>query len=114
MILMHGLFDLVDGVTEAEFDQAYDAFSEHLIGSGLMVSSRFMHHQDHDGYNSNPPKTQHYVTAEFVDMQQAQDCWDAIEEYQEPLHELHLAVNEKIHNYRFFLTRDFEPTEDAG
>jgi len=46
------------------------------------------------------------VSVEFSDMEQAQQCWDIIEENSEPLLSLHTDVFSKIQNYSFFLSRD--------
>jgi len=106
MILMHGLFDLKDGVEEGEFCQDFELFSNHLRDVRLVVGGRFMRHQAHDGYNAREPSTEYYVSVEFVDMDQAEACWDYVEKNDEPLKTLHGAVFSKIRNSAFFLSSD--------
>ena len=53
MIIMQGLFHL---------------FSEHLKDLDMVVSWRFMRHQEHEGYNAREPSTQYYVSVEFADV----------------------------------------------
>ncbi len=106
MILMHGLFDLNEGVEEGAFRESFELFSKHLNTIEMVVSWRCMRHQEHDGFNSNQPDTRYYVSMEFLDMGQAQQCWDRIEDDSEPLHSLHTDVFSKIQNYRFFLASD--------
>jgi hypothetical protein len=106
MIIMHGLFDLKDGEQEEEFRQSFDQFSEYLIDLRMVVSGRFMRHQEHDGYNARAPLTQYYVSVEFADMHQAEECWALIEAAAEPLKSLHNAVFSTIENTVFFLSTD--------
>lgn len=106
MVIMHGLFDLIDGEQEEKFRQSFDQFSEHLIGHRIMTSGRFMRHQKHDGYNARAPSTQYYVSVEFADMHQAEECWALIEAADEPLKSLHNAVFSTIENTVFFLSTD--------
>ena len=106
MIVMHGFFDLKDGVNEGEFQRSFELFSAHLKELGMLVSWRFMQHQEHQGYNADPPTTRFYVLNEFTDMQQAEQCWDYVEKNDEPLKSLHSAVFSKIRNSSFFLASD--------
>ncbi len=103
---MHGLFDLNEGVDESDFRRVFDLFSEYLKSIDMVVCWRFMRHQEHDGYNSGEPATKYYVSMEFSDMNQAEQCWDIIEDNSEPLHSLHTDVFSKIQDYRFFLSTD--------
>ena len=103
---MHGLFDLKDDVSEAEFRQSYELFSEHLIEISMVLSCRFMRHQAHDGYNADPPSTQYYVSVEFQDLDYAERCWSYIQEKKEPMKSIHTSVFSKIQNSRFFLSSD--------
>ena len=106
MILMHGMFDLKDNVKEGEFRHSFDLFSEHLNAIEMTRTCRFMRHQAHDGYNARPPSTKYYVAVEFLDIAKAEQCWDYIQENNEPIKSLHTAVFSKIQNSRFFLTSD--------
>ena len=110
MILMHGMFDLKDEIQEEEFRQSFDLFSEHLIATEMALSCRFMRHQAHDGYNARPPSTKYYVAIEFVDMDYAEQCWNCIQEDNEPVKSLHTAVFSKIQDSRFFLSSDIQGT----
>jgi hypothetical protein len=104
MIVMHGLFDMMDNVGEVQFQESFDQFSERLKANSMVLNCRFMRHQDHDGYNAEPPPTKYYVSVEFSDMDAAEQCWDYIQENKEPIKSLHTAVFSKIQNSRFFLT----------
>ena len=106
MIVMHGLFDLKDGVKEEEFRQSFALFSEHLKDIRMVIDWRFMRHQAHEGYNAHPPSTDYYVSIEFSDMEHAERCWAYIEEKDEPLKSLHGAVFSKVQNTSFFLSSD--------
>lgn len=106
MIIMHGLFDLKDGVKEGEFRQSFEQFSDHLKDSRMVVSWRIMRHQAHHGYNARPPLTHYYVSIEFTEMDQAERCWGYVQENDEPLKSLHDAVFSKVHNTTFFLSSD--------
>jgi len=103
---MHGLFDLADGVEEDAFRESFVRLSEHLQGIDMLLNWRFMRHQAHDGYNANEPSTQHYVSIEFANMDQAERCWSCIQEHGEPLGSLHQAVFSKVQNTTFFLSSD--------
>ena len=106
MITMHGLFDLQADIDAMDFADAFAKFAAHLQERNLINDSRCMRHQPHDGYNSNHPETNYYVSMDFDSMAKAQECWDVIEEQSEPLNGLHVAVLGKIQDYRFFLTTD--------
>ena len=105
-IIMHGLFDLKDDVEEAAFRQAFELFAEHLKDNRMVISSRFMRHQAHDGYNAREPLTEYYVSIEFEDMGQAEACWAYVQANDEPLKSLHSAVFSKVCNSSFFLSSD--------
>ena len=106
MILMHGLFDLNDGVDETDLRQCFERFSEHLKENSLVIGGRFMQHQAHDGFNAREPSTKYYVSIEFKDMDHAERCWAYIEDKNEPLKSLHNAVFSKVRNTVFFLSSD--------
>jgi hypothetical protein len=104
MVVMHGLFDLQNGVEEHQFKRSFEAFSDALRDLELIVESRFMRHQEHDGYNADAPRTKYYVNVDFTDMVQAERCWTWIEDKSEPVQTLHQAVFSKVDNASFFLT----------
>ncbi len=106
MIIMHGLFDLKEGRAEGDFRRAFDLFSEHLKNLDMVVSWRFMRHQEHEGYNAREPSTQYYVSVEFADMHRAEQSWAYIEKNDEPMKSLHDAVLSKIQDTVFFLSAD--------
>ena len=106
MIIMHGLFDLMENVNEGQFRRSFEPFSDHLTANSMVLNCRFMRHQDHEGYNADPPATKYYVSMEFSDMDCAERCWDYIQENKEPIKSLHTAVFSKVQNSSFFLTSD--------
>lgn len=106
MIVMHGLFDIKDGIDEAAFHAAFAAFGEHLKERGLATSWRMMRRQEHAGYDNGPPQTRYYLSVEFEDTGQSGRCWSYVEEDAEPLRSLHRNMNSKVHNARFFLCSD--------
>ncbi len=103
---MHGMFDLADDVDEGVFRESFVSLSEHLQSSGMLHNWRCMRHQPHDGYNANQPLTSHYISIEFLDMDQAERCWHCIEGNVEPLKSLHQAVFSRVRNTSFFLSAD--------
>lgn len=106
MIIMHGMFDLADDVEEGAFHDSFVSLSEYLQGAGMCLSARCMRHQPHDGYNANGPLTKYYISIKFLDMDQAEQCWDYIEDNREPMKSLHQAVFSKVQNTAFFLSTD--------
>jgi hypothetical protein len=106
MIIMHGLFDLADEVEEGAFHHSFQALSKHLQNAGMIIGGRCMRHQPHDGYNANGPPTQHYVSIEFTDLEQAERCWSYIGDPEKPVADIHRAVLGKVQNTSFFLTSD--------
>lgn len=108
MFIMHGLFDLRDGIGKQEFREAFDAFGAHLRSVGVAEAWRYMERAPHAGYDAGPPKTEFYVAVEFADRQQAECCWDYVERDELPIQSIHRAVNSKVTNASFFLMRDVE------
>lgn len=108
MIKMHGFFDLKEGQAESEFAIAYDKFASHLIEQKLIVSSRSMRRRPDSNYDSSPPETKYYISMDFVDMAQAQACWDYIEDSAKASAMLHRHVYARIKDYAFFLSEDLE------
>ncbi len=106
MVVLHSLFDLVESSSVAEFQYAIDAFAQHLKEKELLVSSRFMCHEAHDGYNADGPPTSYYLSMEFADMAQADACWAYVESDVETIKTLHDAVKYSVRNSSFFLYRD--------
>lgn len=106
MIVMHSLFDLVESCSVTEFQHSVNALARHLKEKDLLVSSRFMHHEPHDGYNADGPSTSYYLAMEFSDMSQAEACWTYIESDDELVKALHDPVKSSVRNSSFFLYRD--------
>lgn len=106
MITMHGLFDLKPNQSETAFATAYDAFADHLIEQQLIIASRAMRRRLDPNYDSSPPSTKYYISMDFVDMAQAQACWDYIEDAAVASTKLHRNVYGRIQNYAFFLSED--------
>ena len=106
MITMHGFFDLKDNQIEADFARAYDNFAAHLLEQQLIVASRSMRRRPDPNYDSSPPETKYYISMDFVDMAQAQACWDYIEDDAVMSTKLHRNVYGRIKDYAFFLSED--------
>ena len=106
MVTMHGFFDLKSNIDEAEFKRAYDAFGDYLIGCKLITDHKAMRRSYDDNYDSSPPHTKYYVSMDFIDLDQSQNCWDFIEKHDETSAKLHRSVFSKIKNYSFFLSED--------
>ena len=106
MIVMHSLFDLVESCPVAEFQDIVYALTQHLKEKNLLVSSRFMSQEPHDGYNANEPSTSYYLAMEFSDMAQAEACWTYIESDVELVKTLHDPFKSSVRNSSFFLYRD--------
>ena len=106
MIVMHSLFDLVETCSVNDFQCAINAFTQHLIEKDMLVSSRFMRHEPHDGYNADGPLTSYYLAMEFSDMTQAKACWAYVESDAETVKSLHDTVKTSVRNSSFFLYRD--------
>ena len=103
---MHSLFNLVSGSSEDLFRDSLEQLSTHLVNSGFLLSTRFMKHQAHPGYNADAPATGYYLAMEFTDMQQAQSCWDYIESDREPVSTLHKKMRSHVCDSSFFLYHD--------
>lgn len=106
MIVMHSLFDLVESCSVAEFQHAVNTFARHLKEKDLLVSSRLMCNEPHDGYNADGPSTSYYLAMEFSDMTQAEACWAYVESDAEMIKTLHDPVKSCVRNSSFFLYRD--------
>ena len=108
MVTMHGFFDLKPNQNEQAFKKAYDAFGEYLIKAELITGYKAQKRSYDDNYDSSPPETKYYVSMDFVDLKQSQDCWDFIEAHDAESAKLHRAVFAKIANYAFFLSEDIQ------
>ncbi len=106
MIVMHSLFDLAKSCSVADFQAYVNALARHLKDKDLLVSSRFMCHEPHDGYNADGPLTSYYLAMEFSDITQAEACWVYVESDAEIIKALHDTVKSSVRNSSFFLYRD--------
>lgn len=106
MIVMHSLFDLEEHCSATDFQYFLKDFTEHLLDQDLLVSSRFMQRQAHEGYNATAPQVPYYLAIEFSDMTQAQACWEYMESDIEPIKNLHTKITSSICNSSFFLCSD--------
>ncbi|MEM9774393.1 MAG: DUF6614 family protein [Chloroflexota bacterium] len=106
MVTMHGFFDLHEGNDESEFKKTYQAFGDYLIENNLITGHKVMRRSYHAGYDSGAPETRFYVSMDFIDLEQANACWDYIEERQMNSHVLHRNVYAQIRNASFFLSED--------
>ena len=106
MIVMHGIFDLEDGVAEQAFKNAYERFAGHLRDKDLLVGWRFLRRHPHDCYNSNPLPESFQVTMEFTDLSQADASYAYVEKASAPIGGLHRDVFSKLAGYRFVLYTD--------
>ena len=108
MVTMHGFFDLKQADAEAElaFKVAFDEFGDYLKVCDLITSYKAMRRSPNDNYDSRPPKTTYYISMDFVDLAQTQECWDFIEQHDQTSARLHRNVFSKIKEYSFFLSED--------
>ncbi|MEM7116721.1 MAG: DUF6614 family protein [Chloroflexota bacterium] len=114
MIKMHGFFDLKEGQAESDFAAAYDRFAADLMEQKLIVTSRSMRRRPDPNYDSSPPETKYYISMDFVDMAQAQACWDYIENGASQDTKLHRNVYGRIKDYAFFLSEDLDSGENGA
>ncbi|MEM8857531.1 MAG: DUF6614 family protein [Chloroflexota bacterium] len=106
MVTMHGFFDLKNDSTEVEFKKAYDAFGDYLAEQDLLIDYKVMRRSYHPGYDSGAPETRLYVSMDFTDLVQANDCWDFIENRHGDSFRAHRDVYARIKNASFFLSED--------
>ena len=93
---LHGLFTLVDGVSEQEFLSAFAAFYGHLKERGFVRSYRVMRRQSLDGFGAALPDFDYHVEIEFPKLEKDQACYDYAKKNEEPIRSLHRAVNSKV------------------
>ena len=106
MLTMHGFFDLRDESAEVEYKTDYEKFGAHLIEQELITGFRVMRRSYHAGYDSGAPDTRFYISMDFLDLVQANRCWDYIEARPQPSHKFHAKVYAQIKNATFFLSED--------
>ena len=106
MIVMHSLFDLEENCSVADYQAAIKNLSDHLIQQDLLVSSRFMQREPHDGYNADAPNAPYYLAMEFSNMTRAENCWAYVGSDIEQVKKLHDKIKSNIKDSSFFLCRD--------
>ena len=106
MVTMHGFFDLKPNQDEQTFKAVYDRFGDFLIKEKLITAHKTQRRSYDDNYDSSPPETKYYVSMDFVDLKQSQDCWAFIEQHSPESAKLHRDVFARITNYAFFLSED--------
>jgi len=111
MITMHGFFDLKANRSETGFVEAYEKFAAHLLERKLIIASRAMRRRPDANYDSSPPETKFYISMDFIDMAQAEACWDYIESGADASEKRHRNVYSRIQNYSFFLSEEMGDME---
>jgi hypothetical protein len=92
----HGLFTLMDGVSERDFLSAFEAFYDHLRDSGFVSGYRIMRRQPLEGFGALLPAFDYHVAVEFQNLAQDQACYDYVKKNEEPVRSLHRAMNSKV------------------
>jgi hypothetical protein len=105
--ILHSLFDLKEGVEEAEFRQALQAFFEHLRTKGFADTLRVMRRQPLPQFGARLANFTHYAAIEFRDLDREQACYDYVAENSDPIRVLHHAMNSKVRGgAQFFVSAD--------
>jgi hypothetical protein len=94
--VLNGLFTLADGVSEAEFFPAFEAFYQHLKEMGFVRNYRMIRRQPLEGFGAPLPNFDYHVEIEFPTLEQDQACYDYVKKNEEPVRSLHRAVNSKV------------------
>jgi hypothetical protein len=102
---MHGLFDLNDGICEAEFREALASFAEHLRDKRMLETWRLVRRQPHARFDTSTPP-QYHVTMDFSDLQQADTAYAYVKSAATPVGSLHRAVHSKIREAKFAMYGD--------
>jgi hypothetical protein len=104
--VFHGLFSLMEGVTEAEFLLAFDAFYSHLVERGYARSYRVLRRQPLEGFGNTLPPFEYLAEVEFPSLKEDQACYEYVKRNDEPVRSLHRAMNSKVRHGSedFFLT----------
>jgi hypothetical protein len=105
--ILHSLFDLADGVAEADFKLALEAFFEHLKAKGFAKSLRVMRRKPLPEFGARLPDFAYYAGIEFHDLDCEQACYDYVAENSERVRVLHRAMNSKVRRgAQFFVSAD--------
>jgi hypothetical protein len=93
---LHGLFTLLDGVSERDFLSAFEAFYEHLRDVGYVTGYRIMRRQPLEGFGAPLPSFDYHVVVDFQSLAKDQACYDYVKADEEPVRSLHRAMNSKV------------------
>jgi len=104
--VFHGLFSLKDGVTEAEFLRAFDAFYSHLVEMRYARGYRILRRQPLEGFGNTLPRFEYHAEVEFPSLEEDRACYEYVKRNDEPVRSLHRAMNTKVKrgSADFFLT----------
>ena len=110
--ILHGLFTLAEGVSEAEFVPAFEAFYQHLHEQGFVQSYRLMRRQPLPGqFGAALPPFEFHIEIEFASLAADAACYEYVAQDEEPVRSLHRAMNRKVRRgtAHFFLTAPSSP-----
>ncbi|MBV9250810.1 MAG: hypothetical protein JO227_16360 [Acetobacteraceae bacterium] len=103
--VLHGLFRLRDGVTDDEFQIAFDAFVAHLAEAGYPSESRVMRRKPLPGFGKKLPDFTHYSAIMFADAEREQACYDYVANGAPEVHAIHRNMNRLVApGAQFFVT----------
>jgi hypothetical protein len=101
--VFHSLFSLIDGVAEAEFMPAFEAFHDHLVEMGFARGYRITRRQPLEGFGKTLPAFEYHAEIEFFGLAEDQACYEYVKRNEEPVRSLHRAMNSKTRSADFFL-----------
>jgi hypothetical protein len=105
--ILHGVFSLKDGVNEAKFKHAFDAFASHLKDQGYATAWRLMKRKPMPEFSRSLPEFSWYAAIGFPSLEWDAACYDYVQKNEEPVKSLHLAMNSKVaKGSNFFVTYD--------
>jgi hypothetical protein len=99
---LHGLFSIVDGVSERNFMSAFQNFYGHLEKMGFVRSYRMMRREPLIGFGAALPEFEYHVEIEFSSLELEQECYDYVNTNEEPIRSLHRAMNSKVKPPAYF------------
>jgi hypothetical protein len=94
--VFHSLFRLKDGVAEAEFLSAFEAFYNHLIEMGFARGYRIMRRHPLEGFGKTLPSFEYHAEVEFPGLEEDSACYEYVKRNEEPVRSLHRAMNSKV------------------
>jgi uncharacterized protein DUF6614 len=110
MVILHALFDLKQGISEADFKKALEDFCGHLQAVGYVIDWRWMRQIVPAGPSFPRPTQTHFVAFEFLDETAEQRCYDYVAANAEPIRTLHREMNSKVErgSAMFFVCSDID------